>query len=257
MNAKRVERTNQHIDHTRAMPPHPASSPNASPTPTLAPQSGMQPRDPGRASYSTLASDETAFEVPTRSDASGEVPVVPDTIHDVSAFVDDDDEDFEEETRVSSPLRLLTPSEKQKVATARHAHDEMPTRAFVRRGESSRPIGVGDRIGRDRTPTSATAPAPVPHSSVNREAGRVPSVLVDHSWDAASNTQENTPNPLDVDRALLRVITAPRMVTAAVAIHPGDTGPSRRTLVAVAIFSALGMLWVMAVSAMIVVLLTR
>lgn len=162
-----------------------------------------------------------------------EAPEPAPTLHDLSAFDDDDDDTgvFEEDqTRVSSPLKLLDTSDEE---MTREYHD-LPTRVMH---------------AEEGAPPSSQPIAPPP-SGIQTVA----SVVV--AEEIAAPRKERTPDPLDVDRALLRALTAPRFaVPPVVAIRPAP--PSPRMLAIVAGFTALGMLWVMAVCAMVLVLVTR
>lgn len=177
--------------------------------------------------------------------APDEAPEPAPTLHDLSAFddADDDAEIFgEEPTCVSSPLKLLDTSDEEMTREYR----DLPTRVMHSdegAPPSSQPVSQ---------PVSqpASQPTPAPPSGVQAVA----SVVV--AEEIAAPRKERTPDPLDVDRALLRALTAPRFaVPPVVAIRPAP--PSPRMLAIVAGFTALGMLWVMAVCAMVLVLLTR
>jgi hypothetical protein len=187
--------------------------------------------------------------VPRPSDA--ELPSL-DAYPDLDGF---GEEEEEEATRVSSPLRMLHSTDEESTGI----YEDPPTRVMPA-AESSEPLEAA-HPATIPAPASASesasaidgAPASRPASRPVSAAASVPSVVV---GDDARG--ERTPDPLEIERALLRALTAtaPRFVVPpVVAIRPAP--PSPRMLAIVAGFTALGLLWVMAVCAMILVLVTR
>lgn len=208
------------------------------------------PRRPVSGTMARVAPQPRA-EAPERLESH--LPPALDTSHDLPS--DDDDEPYEEETtRISSPLRMVS-------AVAEH-DDEESTREFVdvTRVMPPRSDSVSDVPPRsERRPTSRDdSPPPSTPSVVVADDSKsnfaVPATLVTPAPSAVANV--SGVDPLQAERALLRAITSPRVVVPpVVAIRPAP--PSPRMLAIVAAFSALGLLWVMAVAAMVLVLVTR
>lgn len=183
-------------------------------------------------------------------------PPALDTSHDLPNRGDDDDSPHEEETtRISSPLRM--------VSAGMPHDDEESTREFVDVTRVMPPPSdsASSVLPRsERRPTSHTDDQPTSTPSVvvaddSRSAFAVPATLITPPTPVAVANVAYV-DPLKAERALLRAITSPRVVVPpVVAIRPAP--PSPRMLAIVATFSALGLLWVMAVAAMVVVLVTR
>jgi hypothetical protein len=145
------------------------------------------------------------------------------------------------------------------------AYEELPTRVFVR-GESERPpisemrkSQADTRIEppsssavRPTNPLPLVQPPPLANNDVTRAVPQ-PSVQVEAAVIVPPIPSPVPPplaDPLAVDRALLRAISAPApMMVPIVAVRPAP--PNKRMLAIVALFTTLGMLWVLAVSAMI------
>lgn len=188
-----------------------------------------------------------------------------------------DDEDM---TRVSSPLRAMSaaapgPYDDDDESTRQYV--DMPTRVMHTPAVEAPSESSATAAEPVSAPESAPASAPV---SVPPVSGVVvmPSVLIAESASlkaaalavpaapratmpsatAPRIPAERTPHPLEVDRALLRAITAtPARFVMPPVVAIRTPKPSPRMLAVVAGFTMLGMLWVMAVCAMILVLVTR
>jgi hypothetical protein len=147
------------------------------------------------------------------------------------------------------------------------AYEELPTRVF-HRAESERPpiseMRKSQADTRIEPPSSSavrsTGPLPLVQAPPlgDNDATRavpLPSVQVEAALVASpspipSPVPPPIADPLAVDRALLRAISSPApMIVPLVAVRPAP--PNKRMLAIVALFTTLGMLWVLAVSAMI------
>lgn len=206
------------------------------------------------------------------------VPQAPETLAEFPSSDEDDDEhegESEEATRISSPLRILHTGADEESTSQYH---DLPTRV-MHPPEESIDAPVSSRSSVSQTSLPRPLPSAPPASSrgtllVARAA--LPSPQPSAALRGAHASRARTPLPptsvvqpaasvvvaesesLELERALLRALTAtaPRMVMPPV-VAIRSAPPSPRMLAIVAAFTTLGLLWVMAVCAMVLVLVTR
>lgn len=241
-----------------------------------------------------LAGDSRTQRAPVSGTMARVIPREAETLAELPSLEECERE--EEATRISSPLRTVRNIDDEE-STCQYddlptrvmhppddAVDEPPT-SSSRRPEPSAPrpvpsaqsgarhsvagpISLRGRSLRTEVVAAGTAesvqpaisrlpqapPAPARPAGVVQPIASV--VVTDHA-NANANAIDRQ-GPLELERALLRALTAtaPRLVMPPVmAIRPAP--PSPRMLAIVATFTTLGLMWVMAVCAMILVLVTR
>lgn len=241
------------------------------------------------------AGDSRTHRAPVSGTMARVIPREAETLAELPSLATDNEPE-EEATRVSSPLRSVANIDDEELTCQYHdlptrvmhppedAIDAPPMSSRRPEPSAPRPLPSHGRIapapvsvrGRSLltevvatgtaqaqagdTAISQPPHAPPPPTSVVQP---IASVVVNEQANVSANANA-TPMPIDrqgpleLERALLRALTAtaPRLVMPpVVAIRAAP--PSPRMLAIVATFTMLGLMWVMAVCAMILVLVTR